>query len=93
MKLGCQIKSVKKVRLDDYSVELVFSDGFKGTVFLNHLFSPPKGLSAEVLKGNLFEKCYVSAGALAWPNGLELCPDAIRLWIEEQKVSNLKKFA
>jgi hypothetical protein len=31
----------------------------------------------EVMRGGLFERCYVESGALTWPNGLELCPDAL----------------
>jgi len=30
----------------------------------------PKGLAAEVIKGGIFERCFVESGALAWPNGL-----------------------
>lgn len=85
MKLGTKIKSISKVDRENFTITLNYTDGFKGTVSLRHIFSPPKGIAVEVLKGNMFEKCFLENGALAWPNGLELCPDAIRLWIEETK--------
>lgn len=31
-----------------------------------------------------FGRCFVESGDLAWPNGYELCPDALRLWVEAQ---------
>lgn len=85
MELGTKIKVIKSVDRENLSVELVYTDKFKGTVSLKHIFAPPRGIAIEVIKGNFFEKCFVENGALAWANGLELCPDAIRLWIREQK--------
>jgi hypothetical protein len=45
----------------------------------------PLTLVLEVLRGQMFTQCFIEAGALAWPNGYELCPDAVRSWIGEQK--------
>jgi len=63
------------------------SDGFRGTVDLGRIFAAPKRkpLVVEILRGNLFERCFVESGALAWPNGFELCPDALRALITDQK--------
>jgi hypothetical protein len=47
---------------------------------LRHFFSEPKNLSAEILRGGMFEKCFIKSGALGWPNGFELCPNAIYRW-------------
>jgi hypothetical protein len=35
-------------------------------------------------RGGMFEKCLVELGALAWPNGFELCPDALKMWDRSQ---------
>lgn len=84
MKLGTSIKRIVQVDADRFRVGLEYSDGFRGTVDLGFLFGSPgrKPLVREILRGELFARCFVEAGALAWPNGYELCPDAIRGWIE-----------
>lgn len=84
MKLGRKIKKILSVQSDTFSLKLKFEDGHVAWVSLEYLFARPKGLVAEVLKGQLFNKCFVESGALAWPNGLELCPDALRLLAEKQ---------
>lgn len=87
MKLGSQIKQISSIDEDNFEISLIFTDGFKGTLRLGFIFDAPKRntLQLEIKRGNLFSKCFVESGALAWPNGLELCPDAIRIWISEQK--------
>ncbi len=87
MKLGSQIKKIRKVIPEKFEISLQFTDGLKATVNLNFLFnsSQRKPLILEIKRGALFGKCFVESGALAWPNGYELCPDAIRMWISEQK--------
>jgi Protein of unknown function (DUF2442) len=84
MKLGTQIARITGVQPETYRVTVEYSDGFKGTVDLASLFSAASGkpLASEILRGDLFSRCFVENGALAWPNGCELCPDSIRLWIE-----------
>ena len=87
MKLGNRIRRIVKIDSERYRVKLEFHDGFRETVDLRFLFERPKRgpLVLEILRGQLFAKCFVESGALAWPNGYELCPDAVRNWIEEQK--------
>lgn len=84
-KLGTKIKKVKKVDSENFIIRLEYTDGFLGDVSLARFFEQPKGLATEILRGNLFDKCFIEMGALAWPNGLEFCPDAIREWIREQE--------
>lgn len=87
MKLGTQLKRIKRVDVERYRITLEYSDGFTGTVDLSSIFGSPahKPLVLEILRGQLFQKCFVESGALAWPNGYELCPDALRARIEEQR--------
>lgn len=77
-KLGNKIERVLRVDGESFSITLRFSDGATGIVSLAHLFERPKGLAAEILKGGMFSMCFLENGALAWPNGFELCPDALR---------------
>jgi hypothetical protein len=85
MKMGNAILRIRKVDVERFLVDLEFRDGSRGVVDLSFLFraAARRPLALEILRGSLFAQCFVDAGALAWPNGLELCPDAIRHWIEQ----------
>ena len=86
MKLGTSIKRIVTIDSERYRLKLVYVDGYRGTVDLGFIFRSPrrKPLVLEILRGQLFARCFVEGGALAWPNGYELCPDAIRARIAEQ---------
>jgi len=79
-KWGNKVVKIMKIDEENFTLKLKFSDNSIQYVSLNHIFSKPRGLAAEILRGNLFKKCYILEGAIAWPNGFELCPDAIRQW-------------
>ncbi len=83
--LGNKISKIIKIDSEDLAVRIRFSDDTQGWVSLKSIFAKPKGLAAHVLKGNLFDKCFLESGALAWPNGLELCPDFLRKKFESQR--------
>jgi hypothetical protein len=83
--LGNKLVKIHSVSEDNFCLTLEFSDGFNSSVSLRHIFDAPQGLAAEVLKGQMFSKCYLESGALAWPNGLEFCADSVRIWIDDQK--------
>ncbi len=83
-KIGNKIRKVIAVDQETFSVRLQYADGTTTTVSLKQLFAKPKGLVAEILRGGIFEKCFVELGALAWPNGFELCPDALKQWSQAQ---------
>ena len=86
MRLGQRIRKVGRVDSDSFKIALTYEDGFRGTVDLSRFFSQKKRkLIAEILRGNMFDKCFLNGGALAWPNGYELCPDALRIMIEDAK--------
>jgi hypothetical protein len=87
MKFGNRIKRITKVEPERFRINLEFTDGVHATVDLRFIFQDPRRrpLVLEILRGQLFHRCFVEAGALAWPNGYELCPDAIHAWITEQK--------
>lgn len=79
MKLGNQIKKILKADRETLTVRVLFADGIRGDIDLGFIFATPRGMAAELLRGGAFEKCFVEHGALAWPNGYELCPDALRM--------------
>jgi hypothetical protein len=76
-KWGNKIARVLSADSERLVVTLAYDDGSTIEISLAKLFQTPRGLAAEVMRGSLFEKCYVESGALAWPNGLALCPDAL----------------
>ena len=75
---GNKIRKVRRVAFERYAIDLEFSDGHCGTVDLAYIFARPRGLAREIVVGAMFEKCFVLDGMLAWPNGYELCADALR---------------
>jgi hypothetical protein len=88
-KLGNEIKQIVAIDSESFSVQVEFYDGAVVAIPLGHIFENPKGLAAEVLRGGMFHKCFLESGSLAWPNGLELCPDAMRMWAEEKEANRL----
>lgn len=85
MKLGNKVIKIISVDSENFLVKLKFSDGAIYTTNLSGIFSPPKGIVKDILRGNLFDKCFLESGALAWPNGFELCPDWLRM-VSENKL-------
>jgi hypothetical protein len=75
---GNEIEKITHVDADTFHVRLKYTDGFEGDVDLSDVFRKPVGLALEIQRGSLFDRCFIEDGALAWPNGYELCPDALR---------------
>ncbi len=86
-KLGNKIEKVLAINSENFRVKLRFVDRVVGEVDLFSTFEHPKDLAAEVLRGQLFAKCFVESGGLAWPNGLEFCPDALKMKLVTKKKS------
>lgn len=84
-KLGNKLKKILKIEKDKFIIYVEFNDGVKGKFNCEFLFNKPQGLASEILIGNFFDKCFIENGALAWPNGLELCPDSVKMTMIEQK--------
>ena len=57
----------------DFSVSLKFSNGKVGVFDAKAYLAEKRGVLLEPLKDAVyFQRCFVDAGALCWPNGLEL---------------------
>jgi hypothetical protein len=85
-KLGNKIEKILAIDSQNFKLTVKFADGSSGCVDLSAYFAHPKGLASEIVKGQFFDKCFLESGALAWPNGLEFCPDALK-----QKLISTKK--
>ncbi|HXW69744.1 MAG TPA: DUF2442 domain-containing protein [Dissulfurispiraceae bacterium] len=63
---------------DDYCVEVTFSDGTKGIVDLKtDVFSEGAGVLAGLRDPFVFARVGIVGGALTWPGGIDLAPDAM----------------
>jgi Protein of unknown function (DUF2442) len=56
----------------------VFNDGTRGEIDLKSLiFKDSAGVFKALRDKDLFNQLYLHHGALTWPNGLDLAPDAL----------------
>ena len=68
------IKLIEARYQGDFQVELSFSDGKKG-IFDGLSLLERSGPLLEPLRDEAyFKRLFIDAGALSWPNGLELSP-------------------
>ncbi|MBS4099282.1 MAG: DUF2442 domain-containing protein [Sulfuricella sp.] len=68
------IKVIEARYLGDFQVALNFSNGQEG-VFDGHALLQRSGSLLEPLRAeDYFKRLFIDAGALSWPNGLELSP-------------------
>ena len=66
--------------LPDYRLHVVFRDGTRGEVRMKNLLDAPDtpGTVFEALRDPvLFSQVGVEFGAVTWPNGTDLAPDAM----------------
>ena len=64
--------------LENYRLDVRFNDGISGIVDMRELVSSPDAGVFAVLKDPLcFEQATVELGAVVWPCGLDLAPDAM----------------
>jgi hypothetical protein len=69
------IQIAKLEVLDAHKLRLVFSDGRAGVwEALPLLTAKATVLTTPLLSQTEFARAFIEAGALAWPNGLELAP-------------------
>lgn len=73
------IKLLKHACGADFQVDLWFSDNTQGHWdALSYLHSHQGPLLEPLREASYFRRCFIDAGALCWPNGLEL--SAARLY-------------
>ena len=72
-----QIKMIKIIEaryLGNFQVALNFSDGMEGTFDGSALLERNGSLLEPLRNESYFQRLFIDAGALCWPNGLELSP-------------------
>lgn len=72
------IKIIAARYITDFRVALEFSDGACGEFDGRTLLQRNGPLLEPLRDENYFRRCFVDAGALCWPNGLELSPARLR---------------
>jgi hypothetical protein len=61
-----------------YRLRVRFLDGLEGVVDMSRLVaSPNAGVFAASADSEAFNRVFVSLGAVCWPDGLDIAPDAI----------------
>jgi hypothetical protein len=68
------IKVIEARYLSDFRVELRFSDGREGIFQGRNLLKNTGPLLEPLREEAYFRRLFIDAGALCWPNGLELSP-------------------
>jgi Protein of unknown function (DUF2442) len=70
---------VAEVRVESgYRLSVRFFDGTSGIVDMSGLInSPQAGVFAVLADPQCFAKAAIELGAVTWPNGLDLAPDAM----------------
>lgn len=70
--------------LPDFRLRVRFNDGTEGTVELARFInSPEAGVFAALRDESLFRQARIVLGAVTWPDGLDLAPDAMHRGIKE----------
>ena len=84
-----RVVSVEALR--GYRLRVRFRDGFEGVVDMSGLVaSPDAGVFAALADSEAFNRVFVALGAVCWPDGLDIAPDAI---YAEIKASDRRKCA
>lgn len=67
----------------DRLLDLVFSDGATGRWSAETIIARDTVLTRPLADPAYFARAFVEAGALAWPNGLELSPHALHTRLKQ----------
>ncbi len=66
-----------------------FVDGTQGLIDLSRqLHAPDAGVFAALTDPTLFERVFIEHGAVTWPNGIDLAPDAMHAQIKQSTLDN-----
>ncbi len=69
--------------LPEWQLAVTFNDGLSGIVDISALVNGPDAGVFEALRDPaFFSKAYLDCGAITWPNGADLAPDAMHKEIQ-----------
>lgn len=77
------IKIVRMEPAGKQALRLHFSDGSSGEWSAAALIARDTELTRPLADPDFFARAFIEAGALAWPNGLELSPWGLRSQLEQ----------
>jgi uncharacterized protein DUF2442 len=77
------IKLIGLEAIGDTELELRFSDGSHGAWSAAMLIARDTELTRPLVDPVSFRRAFIEAGALAWPNGLELSADSLHRRLAE----------
>lgn len=80
------IKLVSIAPAGDTALDLVFSDGSAGRWSAADLIARDTDLTRPLAQPEYFARAFIEAGALAWPNGLELSAHSLHRRLDEAGV-------
>lgn len=69
-------------------LELTFSDGSRGLWSASEIIARDTVLTRPLADPAYFARAFIEAGALAWPNGLELAPWTLQAELRETGLLN-----
>lgn len=73
--------------LPDWQLAVTFNDGLTGIVDLSALVRGPEAGVFEALRDPaFFAQAYLDCGAVTWPNGVDIAPDAMHTEISRDGV-------
>ncbi len=76
-------KILRATHLRDLVIELEFSDRSVGAYDVSPLLARDTELTRPLADPDYFRRFFIDFGALCWPNGLELSPEAIHRRLAE----------
>lgn len=82
-------KVVEVKPLEGFRLRVKFSDGTEGEANLSDIAG--KGVFAKLKDGNYFNSVFVDGEThtVAWPGGLDLCPDSLYAEITGKELSSV----
>ena len=72
------IKVIEATYVGGFQVSLLFSDGAEGHFNGRELLQRSGPMLDALRDESFFRRVFIDAGALCWPNGLELSPTKLR---------------
>ena len=84
MKMLNRITIVKV--LAPHVLRVTYRDGFSAVHDFVYFKKEKDNVAAPLADPDYFASVFLEYGALTWPNGFDLCPDALRMKIESDRV-------
>ncbi len=79
-------KIVETKVLAPHVLRVTFSDGYSAVHDFARFKNEHDNVAAPLADPDYFARVFLDYGALTWPNGFDMCPDALRREIESDSV-------